>query len=91
MHVEVVYALPEIQHRAHLELREGACVADALNAVQRLAPFSALALDAVSVGVYGQLAPRTQVLHHGDRVELYRPLKMDPKEARRRRAAQHGA
>ncbi len=88
MHVEIVYALPAQQHRAHLELEDGACVADALSAVNRLAPFSELALDEITVGVYGKVVPRTQVLYHGDRLELYRPLLTDPKEARRRRAAQ---
>ncbi|MGD8416094.1 MAG: RnfH family protein [Pseudomonadales bacterium] len=88
MHVEVVYALPEHQHRLHLELDAGATVADALRAVQRIPPFDALALEDVPVGIFGRLVSRQQVLGAGDRVEIYRPLKVDPKEARRRRALQ---
>ena len=37
-------------------------------------------------GIYGAPASRSQVLREGDRVELYRPLVLDPKEARRQRA-----
>lgn len=87
MHVEVAYALPDVQHRVHLELEDQATVADALNAVRRLAPFDTIALDTVEVGVFGRLVGREEVLRHGDRVEIYRPLKVDPKEARRVRAS----
>ncbi len=86
MHVEVVYALPEEAHRVHLELVAGATVGEALEAVRRLPPFDALALDSMPVGVFGELVSSDRVLQEGDRVEIYRPLKMDPREARRRRA-----
>lgn len=87
MHVEVVYALPDAQHRVHLELAEQATVADALAAVRRIPPFDALNLAAHEVGVFGRLVAEAEQLQPGDRVEIYRPLLLDPKEARRRRAA----
>lgn len=87
MHVEVVYALPQAQHRAHLEVGPGTTVADALNMVRRIAPFSELDLDRVPVGVHGRPTDREHTLEPEDRVEIYRPLLVDPKEARRRRAA----
>lgn len=91
MHVEVVYALPAKQHRVHLELEAGSTVADALTAVARLAPFDDLDLSSVAVGIYGRLIPddllAREPLQPDDRVEIYRPLQRDPKEARRRRAA----
>ena len=87
MHVEVVYALPEAQHRVHLELEAGATVGTALDAVRRIPPFASLDLDAVPVGIFGRPVPVDAVLSPGDRVEIYRPLHLDPKEARRRRAA----
>ena len=86
MHVEVVYALSDHQHRVHLELREGATVNAALEAVRRLAPFDKLDLDLADVGIYGIPVERRQMLLPGDRVEIYRKLLVDPKEARRRRA-----
>lgn len=87
MHVEVIYALPGRQHSAHLELDEGATVAAALGAVDRMIPFAELDLASAPVGIFGRLAERDTVLHHGDRVEIYRPLAVDPKEARRLRAS----
>jgi putative ubiquitin-RnfH superfamily antitoxin RatB of RatAB toxin-antitoxin module len=87
MHVEVVYALPDVQHRIHLELAATASVADALAAVRRIPPFDAIDLEDAPVGVFGNPARRDQILNPGDRVEIYRPLMNDPREARRRRAA----
>lgn len=85
--VEVVYALPARQFVEHLELADNATVADALAAVAHTAPFNGLDLAAVPVGIYGEQTTRDTRLRSGDRVEIYRPLIMDPKEARRRRAA----
>lgn len=87
MHVELVYALAEVQHLVHLEVEPGTTVADALGLVRRIAPFSQLELDRVAVGIYGHRVDRQRLLEPDDRVEIYRPLLVDPKEARRRRAA----
>jgi len=86
VHVEVVYAEPDQQHRVHLELEKGATVALALAAVSRIAPFSSLDLAQAGVGVFGRLVTGSEVLQPDDRLEIYRPLLMDPKEARRLRA-----
>ena len=88
MHVEVVYALAAEQHSVHLELEESATVADALGAIDRIAPFRDLDLDTAAIGIFGQIVSREHQLQPGDRVEIYRNLAMDPKEARRRRAAE---
>jgi putative ubiquitin-RnfH superfamily antitoxin RatB of RatAB toxin-antitoxin module len=88
---EVVYALPERQWVFAVALPAGATVRDALAAAPleahcpELAP--ALAAGTLIVGVYGRVVPLDQALRDGDRVEIYRPLKADPKEARRIRAA----
>jgi putative ubiquitin-RnfH superfamily antitoxin RatB of RatAB toxin-antitoxin module len=89
--VEVVYALPDRQPLRSLTLAEGASVADAVQASGLLEEHPELNDTALPwrerVGVFGrQCAPDT-LLRDGDRVELYRPLTMDPKEARRQRAA----
>lgn len=86
MHVEVVYALPTRQYSVHLELADSATVATALAAIDRIAPFKDLDLESREVGVFGQRVSREHLLRPGDRVEIYRPLTVDPKEARRRRA-----
>jgi putative ubiquitin-RnfH superfamily antitoxin RatB of RatAB toxin-antitoxin module len=88
MHVEVVYALPDSHHQVSLELGPGACVADALNAVADRAPFAGLDLANLPVGIFGDRVTRDRLLCDGDRFELYRPLLIDPREARRQRARQ---
>jgi putative ubiquitin-RnfH superfamily antitoxin RatB of RatAB toxin-antitoxin module len=68
-----------------LALPRGATVADALRASGLSARHAGLALDTLPVGVWGSFCDRGAPLHEGDRVELYRPLQVDPKEARRLR------
>jgi putative ubiquitin-RnfH superfamily antitoxin RatB of RatAB toxin-antitoxin module len=86
MEVEVVYALPEREDAVRLRLAPGATVADAVRASGILARHPQIDFAHSKLGVYGRLvAPQTR-LADGDRVEVYRPLLIDPKEARRRRA-----
>ena len=77
LRVEVVVALPRSEQVFFLELPEGATVEDALTKAR---------LKAHSIGIFGERVAPERKLRDGDRVEVYRPLKMDPKEARRRRA-----
>ncbi len=86
MQIDVVYARAESQSLVTLDLDEGATVGLALEAVAPHPRFEGLDLAAATVGLHGVLVDRRRVLRQGDRVELYRPLEMDPKEARRRRA-----
>lgn len=86
--VEVVYALPGRQQMIVLQVPEG-CTAFA--AAQRSGitrEFADLDLAHAAMGIFGQrLAdPATHVLRAGDRVEIYRPLGTEPKEARKARA-----
>ncbi|RRN57419.1 RnfH family protein [Pseudoxanthomonas sp. SGNA-20] len=86
MRVQVVIAWPHRFEQRELELREGASVADAVRA-------AALGHEGEVAGyaVFGAAARPETPLRDGDRVELLRPLLLDPKEARRRRAgAQRG-
>lgn len=87
LQIEMVYALPERQWRVPLTLAQGATVADALTAVADREPFANLDLVNVPVGIYGELVSRERVLADRDRVEVYRPLPVDPPEARRLRSA----
>jgi putative ubiquitin-RnfH superfamily antitoxin RatB of RatAB toxin-antitoxin module len=87
VHIEVAYSLSDHQHRVHLEMVEGALVADALAAVSRVSPFCDLDLDTRAFAVFGRRVTRNDELSHGDRIDILRPLLIDPKEARRRRAA----
>lgn len=90
MRVELVWSprAGEVQHR-WLELPEAASVAEAL---QACADFMATQpdLSALRVGVWGRVRPLDTALRERDRVEVYRPLTVDPKEARRQRYAKRG-
>jgi putative ubiquitin-RnfH superfamily antitoxin RatB of RatAB toxin-antitoxin module len=80
MQIEVVLASAGQQLRLTLDLPAGSTVAAAL-AQRELA-----GVVYSAVGLFGQVVTPDTVLHDGDRVELYRPLLAEPKEARRRRS-----
>ncbi len=89
--VEVTYALPERQWLLALDLDESATVADAIEASGIREQVPDLEVDPARVGIFGKKTTLDQPLRNGDRVELYRPLLIDPKEVRRARArAQRG-
>ena len=74
----------------NLRLEAGATVADALRLSGLAARHPGLAIDALPVGIWGVFCQRDDRLRDRDRVELYRPLRVDPKEARRQRAQGRG-
>ena len=86
MQIEVAYASPERQAVVAFDLDEGTNLEAALRVAACHEDFAGLGVETLPAGIYGVPAPRSQVLRQGDRVELYRPLALDPKEARRRRA-----
>jgi uncharacterized protein len=85
MRVEVLYALPDVQDVVVLELAEGACARDAVAASGLLARHR-LPAASLTLGISGRKASPDSPLRDGDRVEILRPLLIDPNEARRRRA-----
>ena len=78
--VEVIQAWPRRHEATNVKLPEGATVAEAV-AAAGLTPAAH-----VGIAVHGEMAASGRPLRDGDRVELLRPLIIDPKEARRRRA-----
>ncbi len=85
--VEVVYARPEQQVLVALKMPETATVEQAIKSSGMLARFPEIDLNACKVGIFAKICALDQVLKQGDRVEIYRPLLHDPKDARRQRAA----
>ena len=83
--IEVCYALPDGQTLIPIELPEGATVQQALDASGILQRFPQIDLTQQKVGVFGKLKSLDTVLVDHDRVEIYRPLIVDPKAARQRR------
>jgi len=87
--VEVVYALPNDQQIFSTKVAEGATVGEAIRDSGILERYSEINLGTVNkVGIFGKLCKQDRVLNEGDRVEIYRPLIADPKEVRRKRAAE---
>ena len=86
--VEVVHARPERQLVVAVELPVGASAADAVRASGIAAQFPGLDVEHAPLGIYGRRVDRDHRLAPGDRVEIYRPLAADPKEVRRRLAAE---
>lgn len=84
MRVEVVHALPGGAEVVELRLPEGATVREALRAA------GIAGVEPRRVGVFGREVSIDAALADGDRVEIYRPLQVDPKDARRERARRRG-
>ena len=70
-----------------VQVEANATVLDAIRASGVLVRFAQIDISTQSVGVWGRRCALDTALAEGDRVEIYRPLATDPKEARRRRAA----
>ncbi len=86
MKVEVAYALPERQWLRVVEVEPGTTAVEAVRRSQ--IPLERPEVDpwTAPLGRFGQPCAADTVLRAGDRVEIYRPLQVDPKTARRRRA-----
>lgn len=85
IHAEVVYALPERAHIIRLKVRTGTTIKQAIMDSGILQRCPDIDLDRNRVGIFGKLKDLDAVIKEGDRVEIYRDLKVDPKEARRKR------
>ena len=86
LRVEVVYATPAQQDVLEVELEEGASALDAWEASGLAVRHPGLADGELMLGVFGKRVKPAARLRDGDRVEVYRPLQVNPKEARREKA-----
>lgn len=84
--VEVAYALPEEQVILSLQVPPGTTVEQAIQRSGILERFPQIDLARQKVGVFSQVVGLEHPLRAHDRVEIYRPLQVDPKEMRRKRA-----
>jgi uncharacterized protein len=86
LRVEVAYVGPEGQFLVPLELADGATAGDAICASNLAPRIVAVTIGDDSVGIWSKPCTLATPLRDGDRVEIYRPLRADPKEIRRLRA-----
>ena len=84
--VEVAYALPEKQAILEVQVAEGTTVLEAAQQSGITNKFEGIDLENAKFGIFGHVVAPKQVLKPGERVEIYRPLKADPKEVRKERA-----
>lgn len=86
--VEVAYALPDRQALLRISVPAGTTALEAARRSGLEAQFPDLVISEESrLGIFGQIVSPSQILREGDRVEIYRPLRADPKEVRKARAA----
>jgi putative ubiquitin-RnfH superfamily antitoxin RatB of RatAB toxin-antitoxin module len=86
--IEVVYATPGEQVLEQLQATADATVESAILQSGLLERFPEIDLKTNKVGIFGKVAALSAKLNDGDRIEIYRPLIADPKEARKKRAAE---
>ena len=84
--IELGYARPDRQILLNITVNQGTTVESAIRDSGILQQCGDIDLDRNSVGIFGKRCGLETVLRAGDRIEIYRPLVMDPKTARRRRA-----
>ena len=84
--VEVIYARPDIQEPIKVSVPKGATIRAAIERSRITERYPEIDLALNKVGIYGELRSLGDTVQAGDRVEIYRPLLIDPKEARRQLA-----
>ena len=87
INVEVAFALPDKQKIITLQVTEGCTAYEAAEQSGIVAEFREIDLPSAKMGVFGKaVKPHDYTMREGDRVEIYRPLIIDPKESRKERA-----
>jgi len=84
--VTVAYALSKHQELVAVKLPENSTVEQAIIESGILQKYCEIDITKNAVGIYGKVVQNTQILHDQDRIEIYRPLTIDPMHARRKRA-----
>ena len=88
INIEIAYALPDRYYLKSCKVDEGTMIQTAILQSGILQQFTEIDLRENKVGIYSRPAKLTDQLKDGDRIEIYRPLLADPKEIRRKRAAE---
>tara|TARA_B100001173_G_scaffold294750_1_gene288918 strand:- start:92 stop:394 length:303 start_codon:yes stop_codon:yes gene_type:complete len=86
--IEVSYALPKKQIIIPILVDKDISVKEAIELSGILKKFKEIDLSINQVGIFGKLTTLDKILRDHDRIEIYRPLIADPKEIRRKRAAE---
>jgi len=87
--ITVAYATPEQQVEIPLQVEESCTVAIAIQRSGLLEQFPEIRLAEADVGIHSRKVRLDSLLQQDDRIEIYRPLQIDPKQARLLRASRH--
>jgi len=85
--IEVTFALIDQQSLLKIELMEGLTVQQAIEQSGILRQYPQIDLSQNKVGVFSKVCKLDRILENGDRIEIYHPLHLDPKQRRREKAA----
>lgn len=88
MQVEVAYALKKKQTLLSFEVAENTNIQSAIEESGILEKYPEINLNINSVGIFGKITQLSDILREKDRIEIYRQLISDPKEVRKRKAAE---
>jgi putative ubiquitin-RnfH superfamily antitoxin RatB of RatAB toxin-antitoxin module len=83
--VQVAYASPQDQSVIYVDVEEGVTIETAIDRSGILETFPEIDLTKQKVGIFGKQKKLSEKVSDGDRIEIYRSLLIDPKEARRKR------
>lgn len=86
LRIRVIYALPDQQVTVDLQLPHGTLLSEAVTRSGLLQKFPEAAASPLSCAIFGRAVPLTYELRDGDRIEILRPLLIDPKQSRREAA-----
>jgi putative ubiquitin-RnfH superfamily antitoxin RatB of RatAB toxin-antitoxin module len=84
--VEVAYATPDMQKILSVEVEEGSTIETAIDRSGILEIFPEIDLNAQKIGIFSKIKKLDEKVEAGDRIEIYRPLVLNPMESRRKRA-----
>jgi hypothetical protein len=87
IHIQVCYATPQAQVLRDLKVAVGTTLRQAIEQSGIVQEFPEIDLATNRVGIFGKVKTLDAALREQDRIEIYRPLIADAKDARRRRAA----
>lgn len=85
INIEVAYAVCKVQRIVKLSVDEGCTIELAIDRSGILLEFPDIDLMKQKVGIFSKQKKLTDIVSEGDRIEIYRPLMIDPKEARKKR------
>lgn len=86
INVDVVFALPTTSTTLSLKVPQGTTAEQAVRLSGIIDKYDEIDATALTLGIWNRTVKLNQELKEGDRIEIYRPLIADPKDARRKRA-----